>query len=119
MVNSGVKPESYNDMVLDIYNKSSTPNFISFLKKIKQRKNIVYTFSKTGYDIFKGNYLKENIDIKTKFGIVNKQSTTYEIIESIKSESELEFILQTFNCSAIFLTFLSLKSHFLAIFICT
>ena len=33
MVNSGVQPGNYNNMVLDIYNKSNTINFISFLKK--------------------------------------------------------------------------------------
>ena len=67
-------------MVLDIYNESSTPNFISFLQKIKQRKNIIYTFSKIIGDIFKGNYLKENTDIKSEFSIINKQSITIEMI---------------------------------------
>ena len=96
MVNSGVKPRNYNDMILDIYNKSNTHNFISFLKKIKKRKNVIYTFSKITEDIFKENYLKKNLDIKTEFGLINKNSTIIEMIESIKAESDLDISLKNF-----------------------
>ena len=99
MINSGIKQENYNDIVLDEYNKSNVPNFISFLKKLKQRKNIIYTFSKITEDIFKENYLKEKLEIKTEFGIINKQTITIEMIESVKSESNLEYILKTFDDS--------------------
>ena len=99
MVNSGVKPENYNEMVLDIYNSSNMPNFVSYLKNIKQRKSIIYTFSKITEDIFKEQYLDENANIENEFGKFNKQSTIVEMIESIKSEKGLEFLLKSLNDS--------------------
>ena len=99
MVNSGIKQGNYNDIILDEYNKSNVVNIISFLKKIKHRKNVIYTFSKITEDIFKENYLKEKLEIKTDFGIINKETIVIEMIESIKSESNLEYILKTFDDS--------------------
>ena len=105
MVISGIKPQKYNDMVLDIYKETNHPNFVSFFKNIKKRKNIIYTFSKITKDIFKGIYLKENKDIKNKYGIFNKHSTTIEMIESIKSEEEFSFILNSIDKNLLILKF--------------
>ena len=97
VINSEIKQKDYNDIVLEIYNKSNRFNFISFFENIKQKRNIIYTFTKITEDIFKEEYLKKNKDIKNIFGIFNKQSSTIEVIDSIKSESDLVFLLKTFN----------------------
>ena len=78
IVDSGVKPDNYNNMILEIYNKSIRHNLASFLEKIKQKRNIIYTFSRITDDIF-----QENIDIKNEFGTFNTQSSLIEFVEKI------------------------------------
>ena len=97
MINSGIKQNNYNDIVLDIYNKSTYLNFVSFFNNIRKRRNIIYTFSPITKDIFKTNYFKINKCLKNEFGIFDKQSIKIEMIESFKSESDLSYILKTFT----------------------
>ena len=42
------------------------------------------------------NLFKEGISLNNKFGKFNKQSTKVEMIESIKSENDLIFLLKSF-----------------------
>ena len=85
------KYQQMNDKIIEIYKTSRFYNFKSFINKVETKKNIIYTFSKITENLFKKG---ENLENK-KFGILNKQSTI-EIIESIKSENELIYILNTF-----------------------
>ena len=85
------KYDQYNEIVMNIYKKSLFNNLQSFLEKIEKRKNIVYTFSKITENLF-----KEEVDIKNKYGVLNKQTTIIEMIDSIKSENEFKFLLKSF-----------------------
>ena len=91
MANSGINQKDYNDMVIDIYKKSNHPNFISFFKSIKKRKNIIYTFSKITDDFLEGEK-----ELKNVFGAFNEENITIEFIESIKSEKGLKTIFDGF-----------------------
>ena len=81
-----------NEIVKEIYKTRQYYNFDSFFKKIKLRKNIIYTFSKITENIF-----EEDKDIENIFGKFNKHSISIQIIESIKSESDLIFSLKEFT----------------------
>ena len=83
------KYSQLNEIVFDIYKKSVYNNFASFFQKINSQKNIIYTFSKANENIF-----EDNQSIKNIYGIFNKQSSVIENIDSIKSESELLYILK-------------------------
>jgi hypothetical protein len=83
-----------NDIIINIYKNSRFYNFKSFLKNMKSKKNIIYTFSKITENLF---YEREIIENNT-FGNFSKQSTI-EIIESIKSENDLIYLLKTFTSS--------------------
>ena len=85
------KYDQYNEIVMEIYKNSLFNNLQSFLEKIEKRKNIVYTFSKITENLF-----KEDVDIKNKYGVFNKQTIIVEMIDSIKSEKELKFLLESF-----------------------
>ena len=97
MIYSEIKQISYNDLVIEIYNKSAQFNFISFLQNVKQRKSIIYTFSKITDDIFEKDFSKENKEIKNNFGLFNKQKSTIYMSESIKSETNLINIIKSFS----------------------
>ena len=58
------------------------------------RKNIIYTFSK-----ITENLLEENKIIKNKFGTFNNKSAFIEMIDSIKSENDFLFLLESFSNS--------------------
>ena len=92
--NLGKKYYQMNEIVLDIYKNIKYYNFESFFKKIKKRKNIIYTFSKIKKNIFKTDKSIDNI-----FGVFNKDSISNKIIDSIKSKNDLLFSLRTFTNS--------------------
>ena len=92
--NLGKKYYQMNEIVLDIYKNIKYYNFESFFKKIKKRKNIIYTFSKIKKNIFKIDKSIDNI-----FGVFNKDSISNKIIDSIKSKNDLLFSLRTFTNS--------------------
>ena len=81
----------YNEIVLDIYKNYHYNNFQSFFENIKEKRNIIYTFSKITENLF-----NEGINIENKFGIFNKKSSFIEMIDSYKSENDLVFLLQAF-----------------------
>ena len=80
-----------NDRVINLYQKSRFFNFSSFFENLQYKKNVIYTFSKITEDI-----LYEEKDLKNKFGIFNNHSMEIVIIESIKSENDLIFLLKNF-----------------------
>ena len=88
------KFQDYNDMVLKIYQEIKCVNFESFFKKIKLRRNIIYTFSKITEEI-----IGEKVVLENDFGIFNKERTDVANIESIKSEGDLSSLLKTFTNS--------------------
>ena len=95
MMSSGLeKYKKMNDMVLNLYKETNYNNFETFFKEIKSKRNIIYTFSKVTEDLF-----DDKTDIKNIFGVFNKQSTTYEMIQSIKAEKDLIILLKTFTDS--------------------
>ena len=88
------KFREYNEIVLDIYQKKKCPNFNAFFEKIDLRKNIIYTFSKITEEIFNESTTLENI-----FGEFKQETTEIAMIESVKSEGDLETLLKTFTNS--------------------
>ena len=86
------KYDKISKNILNIYNKNNYNNFEAFFKKIKSRKNIIYTFSKVTENLLDDN----KKEIENKFGKFSIQSFNSEMIESIKAENELIFILNTF-----------------------
>ena len=90
--NISIKYNQFNEIIFDIYKKNSYNNFSSFFKSITLRKNIIYTFSKMTENLF-----EENKNIVNMYGSFNKQSSIIEMIDSIKSETELLYKLKQFN----------------------
>jgi len=86
------KYDKISKNILNIYNKNNYNNFETFFKKIESRKNIIYTFSKVTENLFDDN----KKEIENKFGKFSIQSFNSEMIESIKAENELIFILKSF-----------------------
>ena len=86
--------DDLKDMILNIYKNKKYNNFISFFKNITLRKNIIYTFSKVTENLF-----EENKIIKNKYGAFNNKSAFIEMIDSIKSENDFLFLLESFNNS--------------------
>ena len=89
--NMDLKYQSMKDKVIKIYRNSRFYNYESFFEKLNSRKNIIYTFSKATENLF-----KEGISLNNKFGKFKKQSAKIEMIESIKSENDLIFLLKSF-----------------------
>ena len=85
------KYKDMKDIIIEIYKNSSCNNFEVFFKKIENRKNIIYTFSKSNEELF-----KENQEIKNKYGVFNKEFED-KTIDSIKMEQDLIFILKEFT----------------------
>ena len=78
-------------MVINLYQKSRFYNFVSFFEKLQSKRNVIFTFSKITEDI-----LYEEKALKNKYGIFNILSMEIVIIESIKSENDLTFLLKNF-----------------------
>ena len=75
----------YTEKILDGYKKGKHNNLISFLKEMKDRKNVVYTFS----DIF--NEKNVNVEISNKMlGDITKDNVTEIEISSYSSENKFE-----------------------------
>ena len=96
MIYSNLDPKyiKINESIIDIYKKTHYYNFESFFKNISLRKNIIYTFSK-----ITENLIEEDKKIENKFGIFTKESIDNEMLDSIKSENDLMFLLKSFLCS--------------------
>ena len=90
------KYQDFNDMVLNIYQSEKCINFEKFFEKINSRKNIIYTFSKITEEVFNEN----NEKLKNKYGEFTKETTEIVMIESIKSENDLSFLLKSFTNSS-------------------
>ena len=93
--NMDKKYQDYNEMVLNIYQKEKCLNFEKFFAKIELRRNIIYTFSKITEEIF-----NENETLKNKYGKFNRENAEIVMIESIKSENDLSFLLKSFTNSS-------------------
>ena len=90
--------QKYNEIkneILEIYKNSQHNNFESFFKKIESRKNIIYTLSKSTENLFE----EDDKIIKNKFGEFNKQAITMDMIDTPKSEYELNYMLKSFTNS--------------------
>ena len=96
LISLDLPQKKMNAIVLEIYKKLNNKNFYNFFKNIQKRKNIIYTFSKSTEDIF-----FENWKIKNNFGTFTQESAMCEMVESFKSELELEFLIKTFSNSDI------------------
>ena len=91
------KYKKIKNEILDIYQKCNHNNFDSFFKKVESRRNIIYTFSKVTENLFEEEKGKEKEkEIENKFGKFSAQSISNEMIESIKAENELIFLLKSF-----------------------
>ena len=86
------KYDKLKKIILDIYQKSNHSNFASFFKKLQSRKNVIYTFSKV-----LGNLFENEEEIENKFGKFISQNILTGMIESIKSENDLIFLLKSFT----------------------
>jgi len=81
------KYKSMKDTMIEIYKQNFCNNFDTFFKKMKSKKNIIYTFSKTNEELF---------NVNQEIGEQNKNLED-KTIDSIKSEKELLFILKGFT----------------------
>ena len=88
------KYKKYNEKVLEIYQENKCVNFETFFKEIELRRNIIYTFSKITEEI-----IEENVQLKNQYGNFSKEKTEFAMIESIKSENDLSFLLKSFTNS--------------------
>ena len=93
LITNKIKTEymKMNEMVTNIYRKNRYYNFISFFENIKSNRIIIYTFSKITQEIY-----NEEKDLVNKFGKFTTQNIETQIIESIKSENDLIFLLKSF-----------------------
>ena len=86
------KYDKIKKYITDMYNRYNYNNFESFFKTIESRKNIIYTFSKDTENLL----TDDKKEIENKFGKFTSQSFKYDMIESIKAESDLIFLLKSF-----------------------
>ena len=91
IANLDLNQNPYNRIVFEIYKETNFNNFILFFESIQKRKNIIYTLSKAT-----GDFLDEKFCIKNKFGTFTYNSIELLMVESIKSENELIFLLKGF-----------------------
>ena len=89
--NSTQKNKKYFEKILESYKKGEHTNLATFLKKIKNNKNVVYTLSNNLEKIKNLN----NID-NPKLGVINEDNIKDIIISSVKTENELERQLDDF-----------------------
>ena len=80
------KYPDYFNKIIEYYGEAEHSNFVNFLRKIKNYKNIIYTFSNNLDSI---NNIKD-IHISLINETINEENIKQIIINSIKSESELE-----------------------------
>ncbi len=90
--NINIKFNQFNEIIFDLYKKTSYNNFSSFFKNIERKKNIIYTFSKMTENLF-----EENKSIENMYGSFSKQSSIDEMMDSIKCETELLYKLKQLN----------------------
>ena len=81
-----------NEKVISIYQKNRFYDFENFLKNMKYNKNIIYTFSKITEDLL----YNEQKEISNKLGKFDNESLKAIIMDSIKSENDLIYLLKTF-----------------------
>ena len=81
--------------IYEIYNESHYNNLTSFLQKMNNNKNVVYTFSNILETILlkegKENYVKNE-----KYGEIRKDTVKEILISSIKTENEIEKEIEDF-----------------------
>ena len=107
------KNPTYSEKIIEEYNKGEHNNFSSFLKKMKDIKNVIYTFS----DFFSGISNINNIDNEI-LGRIKLENITTIAINSFTSENKFEDKLNDsfFNDKSKKLCILKFKSnerHFL------
>ena len=83
----------YRDLILEYYNKGEHSSFPKFLKHMKNRKNIIYTFSHD-YNFTEENEEINNDNLDIKFKISDNIKNIK--IKGIKSENELEKRIDNF-----------------------
>ena len=77
--------------ILTIYNSTEHRNLSLFLKKMKNSKNVIYTFSHILETLMKGVEVENEI-----YGIINNDTIYKKIIESNCSEKIIEKCIQSF-----------------------
>ena len=88
------KFKQFNEIVIEIYKKSSHYNFESFFKNIESKKNIIYTLSEINEDIF-----DKEINIENKYGIFTRDN----VIEHIQSNKEDNNLIDMLNLLYLFI----------------
>ena len=85
------KYPQYFEKIISFYEKGEHSNFIQFLEKMNSYKNVVYTFSNNLDNIKDLNNINNNL-----IGEINENNIKYININSIKSEKQLEKIIEEF-----------------------
>ena len=98
--NINKKFSQMKDIVLDIYKQTNISNYKTFFNNMKQRKNIIYTFSKDTNIL-----LNEGKPFENRFGVFNNQDFINERNENIKSENDLISALNSNNNKIIIINF--------------
>ena len=99
--------QEYRKKIVEYYNKGEHINLANFIKKLTNKKNIVYTFSHNMEAVKNIN----NIDNKT-FGHFENENITQIEISSLKSENELERQLDIFYSEEKYkICFIKIRPH--------
>ena len=85
------KYSEYFNKIVDFYGKGEHSNFANFLKTLNNYKNVVYTFSNNLEKIKNINNIKNSL-----IGLIQAENIKYININSLKSESELEGVLDDY-----------------------
>ena len=91
LINFSQKEPEVFIKIMEFYNKGDHSNFANFLKKTKNNKNIVYTFSNNLDEI----YNVDGID-NPLIGIIEEKNIKNILLSSIKSENEFAKQLDDF-----------------------
>ena len=85
------KYSEYFNKIVDFYGKGEHSNFANFLKTMNNYKNVVYTFSNNLEKIKNINNIKNSL-----LGLIQAENIKHININSLKSESELEGVLDDY-----------------------
>ena len=102
------KYQQYFNKIIEYYGKGDHSNISNFLKKMKERKNVVYTFSNNLEKL-----IIKNVE-NSLYGSITKQDIFEINITSIKSENELErqlFIFYRRNFKVCIIKFMAYEAN--------
>jgi hypothetical protein len=90
--------QTYNnisDKIINFYSKGEHNNLYKFIQTMKNRKNVIYTFTSIDEPLLSNISNEENFETEM-FGKINKENITDILISSLSAENELEAEIEKF-----------------------